>query len=209
MGINPVEAVTLYAARQLNPWTSFFAKLSKNNDLPGPLGFGDKDTDRSAFRDVISQLTGVGFYQGWPQDNTDDKDGAGQFPFVEEVMDAFKNAAVGPGSINDIEAVRGVAAALKPFFETLKNNNKYRTSDSGVNSGDGSYSSEGSGWINYPDFQWKDFGNWWKNYGNGGYGGYNSSGSYGSSSSSGVSMEFWELIQALKKLVDQGDVTDA
>jgi hypothetical protein len=197
MGINPVEAVVGYAAKQLNPWTAFFGKLSKNNDLPGPLGFGDKDTDRSAFRDWASQMTGVGFYQGWNGETDSDSEDKGSL-----LKDLVVNASVGPKGINEILSIVGAAAAQGPLPKVQRDKAKKLLDD--VSRTVGTAMAEGkSEWIDFPDFKWKDFGSNWKNYGSG----YSSYGSSYSSSSSG-STDFWDLIQKLKELIDQGDVVE-
>jgi hypothetical protein len=112
------------------------------------------------------------------------------------------NASVGPKGINEILSIVGAAAAQGPLPKVQRDKAKKLLDD--VSRTVGTAMAEGkSEWIDFPDFKWKDFGSNWKNYGSG----YSSYGSSYSSSSSG-STDFWDLIQKLKELIDQGDVVE-
>lgn len=202
-GLNPVEAIATYAMRQLNPWAGFFAKLSKNGDL-GPLSVSEGADDRhDVSRDWASQLTGLGFYQGKmgeaPEKESFLKD------FVEKLGNPSAVVSYDKSEIPDFSGASAASAPSKPKdVETLKQIIS-AIETSGFTGGNG------SGWVDFPDFKWKDFGSSWRNFGSGwrnfgsGYGGGYSSSGY---SSSGGSAEFWELIKKLEAMIDQGKVID-
>ena len=221
-GINPAEAIGTYVARNVSPVAGFLAKLSKNGDL-GPLSMGEgeyrDEHGYNASRDIASFLTGAGFYQGVSKGAT--------------VVPEDGNApAVGKYELSDIPEIRGRKAA--GGYAASDGPTGKGMSGGSINydqNGANNYAGQGSGWIDYPDYPegrgWVDFGSsgWinypdrpWINYGGSGSGGsgyYGGGGSGGGggystsgvSSGGGGSMEFWDLIQALKRMVDQGDVT--
>lgn len=190
-GINPVEALTSYVARNANPLTGFLAKLSKNGDL-GPLSMGDgsyrDSVGYNANRDITSFATGLGFYQGRP-DNTLHLNPGAPLP----------DPAVGTYELSEIPMFRGATAAGEQGSQPKPQDaaELIKGLIEGTNDSDG-----GSGWIDYGNSGWRNFGSGWRNFGYGG--GYSSS---GVSSSSG-SMEFWALLQQLKEMIDQGKVID-
>ena len=214
-GISPAESLGIYAARNVSPVAGFLAKLSKNGDL-GPLSMGEGDYREehgyNTSRDIASFLTGAGFYQGTH----------------EPVVPGAANApAVGKYGLSDIPAINGRKAAAGYGKGPTGDGKTYGSMEhdgKGYPSGDGSgwvnYPDypQGSGWVNYPDRPWVDYpDSSWVDYGNsggyrsGGYGGGGSSSGGGGSlssvgGSSGGGMEFWSLLEALKKMVDQGDV---
>jgi hypothetical protein len=220
-GINPAEAIGTYLARSMSPVAGFLAKLSKNGNL-GPLSMGDgtyrEEHGYNESRDVASFASGLGFYQATHE----------EIPKVATTDDA----AVGKYKLSDIPEIRGrkaaggYAASDRPTGKGIYDGSMNYQGQGYSGNGWINYPEyQGNGWINYPDRKWIDYGNgngWinypdrkWVDYGNGGSGGYggggyggSSGGSIGGVSGGGASMEFWNLIQSLRRLLDQGDVVD-
>lgn len=192
MGISDEEAVGTYLARQANPWTNLIQKVLKNE---GVIGKG-KDDSYQTSRDLLSFLTGLGFYQGKPQD--------------ELTLPGLTDTAVGYDSLGELPKVGGVPAAVQEGIASGSSQSnaggEYVDPSAFFNSG------SGRGWVNYPKGRgWINYGNrrrrGWRNFGSGGYSG--SGGGFGGidgDSSSGT--EFLEFIRRLMEEIDQGEVYD-
>ena len=184
MGISDEAAVGTYLARQANPWTALISKVLKNE---GVIGKG-KDEDYQTSRDLLSFITGLGFYQGKPQD--------------EIILPGVDSGSVGYDNIGELPTVGGVPAAVQDGYAATSSQN----SNAGGEYADPSafYSSgSGRGWINYGNRKRRG----WRSFGSGGYS--SSGGGFGgidSDASSGT--EFLEFIRKLQELIDQGEVYD-
>lgn len=183
MGISDEAAVGTYLARQANPWTALISKVLKNE---GVIGKG-KDDSYQTSRDLLSFITGLGFYQGKPKD--------------EIVLPELGTTPVGYDDLGELPKMGGVPAAVQGDYSATGSSN----SNAGGEYADPSaFYSSGRGWINYRNRYRRG----WRNYGSGGY--YsNSGGGFGgidAGTSSGT--EFLEFIRRLMEEIDQGEVYD-
>jgi hypothetical protein len=179
-GMSPVEDSVVYALKNLSPVTGFLGKLYKNGDIPliNDIGNEEKGPDgRHAKWDVLSFLSGMGVYQGKPQEPTPggSPEQAGltspEVPDLQQVTDAGQTG----------EFMDKLEGEVPPW------------------SGWQDYGSGGNGWVNY--------GNRRGGYSRFGYGGYGGGGSGSASGSGGdISGDFWDFLMRLVEDTDQGDV---
>lgn len=187
MGISDGEAVGAYLARQANPWSSFFAKLSKNGKLPDGLNISDVETGRDATRDVASFFSGMGFYQsklGYNGEVPESPSAVGRYESMSEVPQLSGRAAP------TIDSSGSNEQALKKLMDMTTNT-----------TGDQDSKDSAKGWIDFKDNK----SGWIPNkYGKksrrsgGGFGG-----------SGGVDWAaIFALLETLKKSNDAGRVID-
>jgi hypothetical protein len=144
-GINDVEATAAYVARQASPWTSLWAKLSKDNALPfGNIGEGE--SNRDLFRDLVSFGTGIGFYRS----RTD------PIPKDDNSPVGSNTPAVGIRSLSEVPMITGragpapVSKEMFDVFSAMSEEGPLTSTTEG----------KGSGWKNYSKRSRKG----WKNY---------------------------------------------
>jgi hypothetical protein len=200
-GVNPVESLINYGARNLSPDLGFLSKLSMHGDLPNGLNMADDHGYRdskgySKAADIASFLTGLGFYQGMPKDkpepdknSTSDPSAAVGFQGSQE-LPKFSGASAAQGSSYGADAAQSLRDWL--IGDTGSSSDSSGYSKSG-------YSKHGSGWHNF----FKNYKHYkhYKHYSH-------HSGSSFSGGSSASSSDLLALLEALKKQVDQGKVID-
>jgi hypothetical protein len=195
MGISDGEAVGTYLARQANPWGNLIQKLLKNE---GVIGKG-KDDSYQTSRDILSFITGLGFYQGKPQD--------------ELTLPGFGTTPVGYNEASELPSVGGVPAAGSSA-SVANDGGTYADPSAFPDFGGSGWVNypKGRGWINYPKGRgWVNYGRryrrGWRNFGGGGYSG--SGGGFGGiDGDSSTGTEFFEFIKKLIEEMDQGEVYD-
>lgn len=200
--INNLEALAMYGARQAGPFAKTAADLYRGSQtMDNGESYNDyrEGAGYDKWKQLVSNLSGVNVYQAKPGDPAN---------AVEDVPE-FKPPASAVGT--DDLLLRGQDRGRKAVSTPASDVSDGLPSVSYGDQGGSGWVDFGrnNGWVDFPDFQWRDFGNGFRNFG--GFGGGGFGGGFSSGGSSSVSRSEWadnllELIQALKADIDQGDV---